>query len=109
MRSSRHATLAPLLRPTHCAGARAFPDDDSSHLPRCEHATLGGRARPSVTTPPARDPARSLTIENAAAAPYGLSVALYWWIPGMILALAYFYFLYSRLPETFRPEEDGAH
>jgi cytochrome d ubiquinol oxidase subunit II len=57
---------------------------------------------------PARDPARSLTIENSAAAPYGLAVALYWWIPGMILALAYFYFLYSRLPETFRPD-DGAH
>jgi cytochrome d ubiquinol oxidase subunit II len=49
---------------------------------------------------PARDAARSLTIENSAAAPYGLAVALYWWIPGMILALAYFYFLYSRLPVT---------
>lgn len=57
---------------------------------------------------PARDPARSLTIENAAAAPYGLSVALYWWIPGMILALTYLYVLYSRLPETFRPD-DGTH
>jgi hypothetical protein len=57
---------------------------DSSHLPRGPHATRGGGA------------------------PYGLAVALYWWIPGMILALAYFYFLYSHLPETFRPE-DGAH
>jgi hypothetical protein len=28
--------------------------------------------------------------------------------PGMILALAYFYFLYSQLSETFHPE-DGAH
>jgi len=57
---------------------------------------------------PARDPARSLTIANASAAPYAMSVALYWWIPGMILALTYFYFLYSRLPETVRPD-DGAH
>ena len=57
---------------------------------------------------PARDPVRSLTIENAAAAPYALSVALCWWIPGMILALTYFYFLYSRLPETFRPD-DAVH
>jgi cytochrome bd ubiquinol oxidase subunit II len=54
---------------------------------------------------PARDPARSLTIENASAAPYGMSVALYWWIPGVILALTYFYFLYSRLPATFRPDD----
>jgi hypothetical protein len=47
--SSRHATRRPLPCPAHCTGARAFPDDDSSHLPRCEHATLGAPARSSVT------------------------------------------------------------
>jgi len=47
---------------------------------------------------PARDPAYSLTIANAAGAAYGLEAALYWWFPGIALAAAYSYFLYSRLP-----------
>ena len=46
---------------------------------------------PSNTTP-----ASSLTVYNAAAGNYGLSVALYWFIPGMALAIAYFVFVYRR-------------
>jgi cytochrome bd ubiquinol oxidase subunit II len=46
---------------------------------------------------PARDAALSLTIANAAAEPYGLRVALYWWIPGIGLALAYTAFVYGRI------------
>ena len=40
------------------------------------------------------DPALSLTIQNAAAAPYGLQVGLIWFIPGMLLATAYFVYTY---------------
>ena len=40
------------------------------------------------------DPALSLTIYNAAAAPYGLSVGLIWFIPGIALAISYFIYTY---------------
>ena len=43
---------------------------------------------------PARDPRFSLTISNAKAGDYGLKVGLVWWVVGMILAFAYFRFLY---------------
>jgi cytochrome d ubiquinol oxidase subunit II len=40
------------------------------------------------------DPARSLTVFNAAARPYGLRVGLLWFIPGMLLTTAYFVYTY---------------
>jgi cytochrome d ubiquinol oxidase subunit II len=40
------------------------------------------------------DPALSLTVANAAAAPYGLRVGLYWFIPGMLLTTGYFVYTY---------------
>jgi len=39
-------------------------------------------------------PETALTINNAAAASYGLWVGLWWWIPGMLLAGTYTYFAY---------------
>jgi cytochrome d ubiquinol oxidase subunit II len=58
---------------------------------------------------PAMDPANSLTIENASAGNYGLSVGLVWWSVGMIIALGYFVYLFR----TFRgkvnlPEEPAS-
>jgi len=47
---------------------------------------------PAVTSPD-----NALTIYNASAPEYGLSVGFAWWIPGMILASGYFIFLYKRL------------
>jgi cytochrome d ubiquinol oxidase subunit II len=47
---------------------------------------------------PGRAPGEGLTIQTAATEPYGLAVGLAWWIPGMVLALGYFVFLYRRLP-----------
>ena len=46
------------------------------------------------TVLPARHPEYSLTIYNTAAGAHGLSVGLYWWTPGIILAIAYFVFIY---------------
>lgn len=43
---------------------------------------------------PALDPANSLTIYNAKAGNYGLSVALLWWPIGIIIALGYYVFLF---------------
>jgi cytochrome bd ubiquinol oxidase subunit II len=44
------------------------------------------------------DPAYSITLHNAAAGAYGLSVGLIWWLIGMALAICYFIFVYR----TFR-------
>ncbi|MBI1807354.1 MAG: cytochrome d ubiquinol oxidase subunit II [Ignavibacteria bacterium] len=44
--------------------------------------------------PSSTDPQYSLTVYNAAAQHYGLSVGLLWWIVGMLLAGGYFTYLY---------------
>ena len=49
------------------------------------------------------DAARSLTAYNAAAPEYGLKAGLAWWIPGMILAAAYAFFLYRRFAGKVKP------
>jgi len=36
----------------------------------------------------------SLTVHNAGSGAYGMNIGLYWWIPGMILALVYFVYMY---------------
>jgi cytochrome d ubiquinol oxidase subunit II len=40
------------------------------------------------------DPARNITVYNAAAGSYALSVGLIWWSFGMLLAVGYFIFIY---------------
>jgi cytochrome bd ubiquinol oxidase subunit II len=47
---------------------------------------------------PATDPTLSLTIHNAAADGYGLTIGLVWWTLGLILAVGYFTFIFR----TFR-------
>ncbi len=58
---------------------------------------------------PARDPALSLAIGNAAGPAYGLGVALWWWVPGMALAIVYFWFLYGSMPATFAADDEDPH
>ena len=53
------------------------------------------------------DPARSLTVPNAAAAPYGLRVGLAWFIPGMLLAVSYFVYTYRSFSGKVRMEDEG--
>ncbi len=53
------------------------------------------------------DPRLGLTIANTQTAPYGLSVALAWFIPGMLLVLAYSVFVYRHFAGKVRLEEDG--
>ena len=43
---------------------------------------------------PALDPAYSLTVHNAKAGAYGLSVGLIWWSIGIVIAIGYFTFLF---------------
>ena len=48
---------------------------------------------------PANDAALSLTIYNSAAPSYGLTVGLFWFIPGMLLVTGYFIYTYRHFPE----------
>ena len=57
--------------------------------------------------PAINDPANSLTIYNAAADAYALRVALFWWIPGMILAGGYTVFSYRSFTGKVRLEPGG--
>ena len=60
-----------------------------------------------VVLPASTDPARDLTIYNTAAGAHGLSVGLIWWIPGVILALGYFFFVYRMFKGKVRLEGEG--
>lgn len=47
----------------------------------------------------------SLTVHNVAGPEYGLKIGLYWWIPGILLTLAYFAYVYRKFAGKARPEE----
>lgn len=57
------------------------------------------------------DPDGGLTIYNAATSPYGMRVGLIWWIPGVLIAIAYFVFLYrnfaGKIPLKGEEATDG--
>ncbi|RYZ08638.1 MAG: cytochrome d ubiquinol oxidase subunit II [Myxococcales bacterium] len=55
---------------------------------------------------PARIPGRELTLQAAAAATPTLTTMLAWWLPGMLIAGAYSFVIYTRLPRTFHPGKD---
>lgn len=46
--------------------------------------------------PSSGDSSLGLTIQNAATAPGGLRMGLMWWIPGVLVAVGYFVFLYRH-------------
>ena len=50
---------------------------------------------------PARIAGRELSVSAAAAQPSTLGYMLAWWLPGMLLAASYSYFIYSRMPKKF--------
>jgi cytochrome bd ubiquinol oxidase subunit II len=60
-----------------------------------------------VVLPATTDPARNLTIYNTAAGHHGLTVGLAWWIPGAVLALGYFFFLFRMFKGKVRLEGEG--
>jgi cytochrome d ubiquinol oxidase subunit II len=57
--------------------------------------------------PSSGSPAHALTVENAAAAEYGLKVGLAWWIPGMILVTLYFVYTYRSFAGKVQAGEGG--
>lgn len=57
--------------------------------------------------PALSDPAAGLTASGAAAPENGLRIGLAWWIPGMVLAVAYFVFLYRGFAGRVDAEAGG--
>ena len=58
---------------------------------------------------PARNPDFGLTIQDAAASVGGLETALFWWVPGMLLACLYFVYVYMSMPATFSVHDGDGH
>jgi cytochrome bd ubiquinol oxidase subunit II len=56
---------------------------------------------------PAVDPANSLTIHNASASQYGMTVGLIWWSIGMVLAAVYFVIIYRLFRGKVSLEDEG--
>jgi cytochrome bd ubiquinol oxidase subunit II len=56
---------------------------------------------------PARNPAYSLTVENAKAGAYGLKIGLIWWVIGMALAATYFVYLYRSFAGKIAAKSNG--
>lgn len=101
----------PLLAATGLAGARVYVERATGRAFLASSLfVLGliGCAALAIfpSALPARVAGRELTVAAAAASSSTLSAMLVWWLPGMLVAGAYSYFIYSRLPRTFRPGED---
>ncbi len=60
-----------------------------------------------VVLPASTDPAYSLTIYNSAAGHHGLVVGITWWCIGIVLALAYFIFIFRMFRGKVRLEDGG--
>ena len=57
--------------------------------------------------PSVGEPKLGLTLYNTATSRYGLEIGLRWWIPGMLLAGVYHYFVYRHFAGKVKPEEEG--
>lgn len=60
-----------------------------------------------VVLPASTDPGYSLTIHNSAAGHHGLAVGIAWWSIGIVLALAYFVFLFRMFRGKVQLEDGG--
>ena len=57
--------------------------------------------------PASNDSGKSITVYNAAAGEYGLSVGLIWWIAGILLTAGYFAYVYRSFRGKVPGEESG--
>ena len=58
-----------------------------------------------VVLPSTTDSALSLTVENTAAPLQGLVIGLYWFVPGILLAVAYTLFTHRKFSEKVTVRE----
>jgi cytochrome d ubiquinol oxidase subunit II len=57
--------------------------------------------------PSTTDPSRGLTVHASAAPAAGLRIGLAWWIPGMLLVVAYFVFTYRQFAGKVELQDEG--
>jgi cytochrome d ubiquinol oxidase subunit II len=55
------------------------------------------------------DPAYNLTIENTKTGAHGMMVGLVWWSIGIVIAVAYFIFIYRMFRGKIDLEGTGEH
>jgi cytochrome d ubiquinol oxidase subunit II len=60
-----------------------------------------------MVLPASNDPAASLTVFNAHGPEHSLKTALWWWVPGMILAIAYTVLVYRHMKGKVTLDEGG--
>ena len=87
------------------------PDDLKSFLSSCAYilgmlTSVAFGLYPYVL-PASTNPDYGLTVYSAKAADYGLQIGFYWWIPGMMLATAYFVYVYRRFSSKVTLKEEG--
>jgi cytochrome d ubiquinol oxidase subunit II len=101
----------PAVAVAGLAGARLAGADMRAFL--CSCAFIAGMLASAAfglypyVLPSNTDPALGLTIYNAATSTYGLKIGLAWWIPGMMLVIGYFVFVYRHFAGKVRMEEEG--
>jgi cytochrome bd ubiquinol oxidase subunit II len=105
------AYAVPLAALAGLFGARWLRRGLARFLASCAFlvAMLGSAAvglYPNVL-PSNSDPALSLTIYNSAAAPYGLHIGFFWFVPGMLLTTGYFVYTYRNFAGKLKMEEEG--
>ncbi len=106
--------LIPLLALAGLVGSRVFTGQGKEL-----HAFLGSAAFLALmlvavvfsvypmVLPAAGNPAASLTIHNASGPDYAMRVALFWWIPGMILVALYTTFVYRQMRGKVRMDPEA--
>ena len=62
-----------------------------------------------MVLPASTDPALSLTIENTKTGEHGMAVGFVWWSIGIVLAIAYFVFIFRMFKGKVRLDEGGEH
>jgi cytochrome d ubiquinol oxidase subunit II len=107
-------TIFPLLALAGLAGMRwlsAKGEDTKAFFASC--AYIVGMLTSVVfgvypyVLPSNNNPAASLDIYNSAAGAYGLRVGLIWFVPGMLLTTAYFFFVYRKFAGKVRLSNEG--
>ncbi len=93
--------IFPALAVAGLSGIRVWAGDESGLRPFLSSTAYIVGMLTSVVfgvypyvLPANNDPSLSLTIQKAAAPPYGLIVGLRWWILGIVLATGYFFFIF---------------
>jgi len=98
--------ICPLLALAGLVGMRAFLNGSAKRAFLASGAFVLGLIASAAfaifpSALPSRIPGRELSVVDAAAQATTLGSMLCWWLPGMLLATGYSYFIYARMPKTF--------